>query len=33
VSLKAPADGSHDALLNFAVTQGLSQIVLEGITY
>jgi len=27
VSLKAPADGSQDALLNFAVTQGLSQIV------
>jgi len=25
--LKAPADGSHDALLDFAVTQGLSQIV------
>jgi len=28
VSLKAPADGSHDAQIkkNFAVTQGLSQI-------
>jgi len=27
VSLKAPADSSQDALLDFAVTQGLSQIV------
>jgi len=27
VSLKAPADGSQDALLDFAVTQGLCQIV------
>jgi len=27
VSLKAPADVSQDALLDFAVTQGLSQIV------
>jgi len=27
VSLKTPADGSQDALLDFAVTQGLSQAV------
>jgi len=36
VSLKAPADGSQDALLDIAVTRGLSQIVkllLEGILY